>query len=206
MKDIYLYEGSDVLQNKLNIFDAEMLSNAEADYVSMRLRELAIQPLKGDYSASHYFRMHQYIFQDIYEWAGTPRKLNIEKSEDVLGGMSVEYSDVFDITKDVRYCLDKLNRIRWNDLSQNEIVEEFSDLLAYLWKIHAFREGNTRTTITFMCQYADENITTIKRQLFEENSAYVRTSLVAYNAYFIDGSNFQKKEYLQNIVQDALFL
>lgn len=38
-----------------------------------------------------------------------------------------------------------------------------------------------------------------------ENSAYVRTALVAYNAYFNDGSNFQKKVYLQDIVNDALF-
>ena len=143
--------------------------------------------------------------KDIYEWAGVPRRINIQKSEDVLGGMSVEYSDVVDIVKDTRYCLARLNDIRWNDLPQKTVVERFSDWLAYLWKIHAFREGNTRTTITFMCQYADARINKIERSLFEENSAYVRTALVAYNAYFKDGSDFRKKEYLQNIVEDALF-
>ena len=205
MRDIYLYENSDVLRNKLDIRDSAILADAEADYVSMRLRELAMNPLEGEYDEAHYFRMHHYIFQDIYEWAGAARRVNIEKSEDILGGMSVEYSDVVDVVKDVRYCLTKLNEVKWNDLSQQAVIERFSDLLALLWKIHAFREGNTRTTITFMCQYADAKIKEINRTLFEENSAYVRTALVAYNAYFADGSNFQKKEYLQNIVRDALF-
>ena len=76
--------------------------------------------------------------KDIYEWAGVPRRINIQKSEDVLGGMSVEYSDVVDIVKDTRYCLARLNDIRWNDLPQKTVVERFSDWLAYLWKIHAF--------------------------------------------------------------------
>ena len=193
MRDIYLYENSDVLRNKLDIRDSAILAAAEADYVSMRLRELAMNPLEGEYDEAHYFRMHHYIFQDIYEWAGVARRVNIEKSEDILGGMSVEYSDVVDVVKDIRYCLTKLNEVKRNDLSRQAVVERFSDLLALLWKIHAFREGNTRTTITFMCQYADAKIKEINRTLFEENSAYVRTALVAYNAYFTDRSNFQKK-------------
>lgn len=64
-------------------------------------------------------------------------------------------------------------------------------------------EGNTRVTITFMCQYAEELGYNINRKLFEENSSYVRTALVAYNAYFSDGTNFSKKEYLEKIVQDV---
>ena len=44
----------------------------------------------------------------------------------------------------------------------------------------------------------------INRKLFEQNSRYVRTALVAYNAYFADGSDFSKKDYLERIVYDAL--
>ena len=51
-----------------------MLDDAEADYVSLRLRELAENPLDGDYSIRHLAEMHKYIFQDIYEWAGKIRK------------------------------------------------------------------------------------------------------------------------------------
>jgi cell filamentation protein len=44
----------------------------------------------------------------------------------------------------------------------------------------------------------------VDRKLFEDNATYVRTALVAYNAYFADGKDFSKKEYLQRIVLDAL--
>ena len=46
----------------------------------------------------------------------------------------------------------------------------------------------------------------LNRKLLEENSRYVRTALVAYNAYFSDGTDFSKKEYLERIVYDALCL
>ncbi len=45
-------------------------------------------------------KMHKYIFQDMYDWAGQQRKQNIYKEEHVLGGLSIDYSDVFDIQKD----------------------------------------------------------------------------------------------------------
>ena len=59
-------------------------------------------------------------------------------------------------------------------------------------------------TITFCCQFADENGFPVNRKLFEENSRYVRNALVAYNAYFADGNDFSKKEFLERIVYDAL--
>ena len=89
-------------------------------------------------------------------------------------------------------------------MDRKQVTVEFCDSLARLWKVHPFREGNTRTTITFCCQYADSIGLKINRELFEKNSGYVRTALVAYNAYFADGSNFSKKEYLEKIVYDAI--
>jgi fido (protein-threonine AMPylation protein) len=40
MKDIYLYENSNVLKNKLNITDKLELETAEADFLSYRILEL----------------------------------------------------------------------------------------------------------------------------------------------------------------------
>ena len=89
-------------------------------------------------------------------------------------------------------------------MDTTEASKEFCDSLAKLWKIHPFREGNTRTTVTFCCQFIDEQGIIINRELFEKNARYVRTALVAYNAYFSDGSDFSKKEYLEKIVFDSL--
>lgn len=93
MFDPYVYPGTDVLKNILNIKDKKTLDDAEADYVSLRLREVAEKPLPGNYNIEHLSKMHRYIFQDLYEWAGEFRTINIEKEEPALGGLSVEYSD-----------------------------------------------------------------------------------------------------------------
>ena len=204
MCDPYLYENTEVLKNKLDIRTQDGLNDAEADYVVYRLKELAMNPLPGEYNTEHLLRMHHYIFQDLYEWAGEPRIIAIYKEEDVLGGMSVEYSDPFDIVKDIHNILSDMRGKPWKDMDRKRATVEFCDSLARLWKVYPFREGNTRTTITFCCQYADAIGLKINRELFEKNSRYVRMALVAYNAYFADGSNFSKREYLEKIVYDAM--
>ena len=204
MCDPYLYENTEVLKNKLDIRTQDGLNDAEADYVVYRLKELAMNPLPGEYNTEHLLRMHHYIFQDLYEWAGEPRIIAIYKEEDVLGGMSVEYSDPFDIVKDIHNILSDMRGKPWKDMDRKRATVEICDSLARLWKVHPFREGNTRTTITFCCQYADAIGLKINRELFEKNSRYVRMALVAYNAYFADGSNFSKREYLEKIVYDAM--
>ena len=193
-----------VLRNKLHIREQDLLDDAEADYVVCRLKDLVLNPLSGDYHTPHLLQMHKYIFQDIFEWAGEVRTISIYKEEDVLGRLSVEYSDPFDIVNDLHHVLSDMRKKEWKDMDRLQLAKEFCDSLARLWKIHPFRDGNTRTTITFCCQYADEMGFPINRKLFEENSRYVRTALVAYNAYFADGSDFSKKEYLERIVYDAL--
>lgn len=204
MRDPYLYEDAAVLRNKLDIRQQELLDEAEADYVVFRLKDLALNPLPGDYHTVHFLKMHEFIFQDIFEWAGKPRTISIYKEEDVLGGQSIEYSDPFDIVKDLHHVLHDMRSKEWKKMSREQISCEFCDSLAKLWKIHPFREGNTRTTVTFCCQFADEMDFSINRKLLEDNARYVRTALVAYNAYFSDGSDFSKKEYLERIIYDAL--
>lgn len=204
MRDIYLYEDCSVLKNKLDIKIQEKLDEAEADYVVFRLKELHINPLQGSYDYNHLLKMHYYIFQDIYEWAGQQRKINMYKEEPVLGGLSVEYSDIFDIESEASSILREMNVKPWEKMNQYSRAEEFAACMAKLWKVHCFREGNTRTVVTFCCQFADERGLSIERKLFEENANYLRTALVAYNAVFHDLGDLSKKEYLERIVFDAL--
>ena len=203
MRDPYLYDDVPVLRNKLDIKEQSMLDNAEADYVVFRLKDLAQNPLPGDYHTDHFLAMHKFIFQDLYDWAGIPRTISIYKEEDVLGGQSIEYSDPFDIVSDLHHTLKDMRGKSWDDMNRNQLSDEFCDSLAKLWKIHPFREGNTRITVTFCCQYFDALGFKINRKLFEDNSRYVRTALVAYNAFFSDGNDFSKQEYLKKIVYDA---
>ena len=204
MIDDYLYNGTGVLKNLFNVRTQSELDDIEADYVSLRLKELVENPLPGHYDLRHFLEFHRFIFQDVYPWAGETRHLNIYKEEPVLGGLSVEYSDFHNIKEDLIATLNRFNEIDWGSKIIPEISKEFAELVAALWKIHPFREGNTRTTITFCCQFADSHGFPIKRDIFEKNSLYVRTSMVAYNAVFKDIGDHSSKQYLEKIVLDAL--
>lgn len=202
--DPYLYEGTLVLRNKLGLTLQEDLDHAEADYVSLRLKQLAINPLPGEYSVELFLNMHKFIFQDLYDWAGTIRKINIEKEEPALGGLSVEYSDTSVIRKNLNTVISSMNGRDWKHYNIDQLTKWFSADLAALWKIHAFREGNTRTAITYCCQFADHHGFPLDRSLFEKNSLYVRTSLVAYNAVFHDLGDRSQKQHLELIIRDSI--
>ena len=77
MRDPYLYEDVPVLINKLGIKDQNLLDSAEADYVVFRMKEVAQNKFDGDYHTEHFFKVHEYIFQDLFEWAGQPRNISI---------------------------------------------------------------------------------------------------------------------------------
>lgn len=203
MVDPYFYPETEILINKFNIREQKLLNDAEADYVSLRLRELAENPLPGKYDVQHFLVFHKYIFQDLFDWAGKTRTINMTKSEPVLGGLSIEYAEHEKITQELTDKLARVQQIAWLNSSE-ELAKELSAAIADVWKIHPFREGNTRTTITFFCQLIDEKYKKINRKIFEENAAYVRTALVAYCADFGEAGDYSKKEYLEKIVLDAI--
>lgn len=204
MLDPYVYPGTDILLNVLDIQEEQTLNDAEADYVSLRIRELAENPLEGDYDFNHLAEMHKYMFQDIYEWAGRIRTINIEKEEPALGGLSIEYSDKTKIKDDLSEALKRMVSRSWINLSLEDRVKYFAEDLAAVWKVHGFREGNTRLAVTFCCQFIEAQGIPINRTIFEKHSAYVRTALVAYSAVFHDLGDLSKKEYLEKIIRDSL--
>lgn len=204
MNDPYLIPGTQVLRNRFNLSTQEDLDEAEGNFAALRLRELAQKPIPGDYGVRHYLSFHRYIFQDLYDWAGEPRKMNIMKEEPALGGLSIEYTDYPDIRKALSATLRAMRRRPWERYDIDGLSRWFSHDLAALWKIHAFREGNTRTTIHFCCQFADERGFSIDRRLFEENSHYIRTALVAYNAVFSDIGDKSQKHYLEIAMRDGI--
>lgn len=205
MRDPYLYPGTEILKNLLGIMDSKKLQEAESDYVTLRLSEIAEdEGLTGVFDFAALCRLHYRIFQDIYEWAGKPRIMNIEKTETALNGISVEYSDVFDIGRDAGAALKKMDSFGWEGATLEETARKFSDYMAELWKAHPFREGNTRTVVTFCAMFIEERGIYIDSGLFKDNAEYMRDALVAASAVFHDLGDRRKPEYLYRIVEDAL--
>lgn len=202
--DPYLYPGTDVLINKFGVRDQNSLDEMEASYTSLRLSYIAENPLSGEYDCLHLRAMHQYIFCDMYDWAGELRTIDIEKTEAVLGGLSIEYSPHEEIEKSVGVILDEMKSIEWAGLPCEGQARKFSNCFSRLWRIHPFREGNTRTVTHFCCQYADSVDMPVNRQLFQKHSEYLRNALVAASAVFSDLGDRSQPGHLYRIVLDAI--
>lgn len=190
------YPGSNVLINKYNIKDKELLEKFEIQKVFAKLLGLNVKPERIPYTfdINHLISIHKYLFGDIYDWAGTFRKENLYKSERVLSGASAEYADYHDIENHLKKLLRQYTDFDWTDATNNS--DEVADFLLQLWSIHPFREGNTRTCITFLWHYLKGKGIDFHVELLRNNPMYVRDSLVM--------ANYDQKKYLRMIISDAL--
>lgn len=78
----YFVPGTSLLRNRVGARTADELRDAENDLVETRLIELREDPnLVGQrsYDLDYLQRIHQHLFQDVYEWAGDLRTVGIEK-------------------------------------------------------------------------------------------------------------------------------
>ena len=190
------YPESDALINKYNIRDKELLEKFEIQKVFTKLLGLDVNPTRiaCTYDVEHLVNINRYLFGDIYEWAGTFRRENLYKSERVLSGGSAEYADYHEIKNCLKKLLQQYAELDWAKTAKKGDV--VSDFLLELWNIHPFREGNTRTSITFLWHYLKGKGVDFQVVLLRNNPMYVRDSLVM--------ANYNQKEYLQRIITDAL--
>ena len=85
MNDPYLYPNTEILINKFDIKNIDELNSLEADFTSSRLKDIIQNGIKGDFDLEHLLKFHYTIFQDIYDWAGQTRSVDMEKPEPALG-------------------------------------------------------------------------------------------------------------------------
>lgn len=79
VQSVYCYQDTDILINKLDIRDSNLLAEADTEYSAQRLLELDEQPVRGIFTLNHLSKIHKYIFQDIYPFAGKLRIEDISK-------------------------------------------------------------------------------------------------------------------------------
>jgi cell filamentation protein len=144
--DPYTYENSTVLVNKLDLRDQDELDDFEAEITSAR----ASEPLPEDnLDFAHFCAVHRHLFQDVFDWAGTPRTVRISKQGSAFcfpEHIEAQATKLFSDLKAKKY-LEKS--------PANEFAENAAHFLAELNAIHAFREGNGRTQLTFFALLAD---------------------------------------------------
>lgn len=144
---VYCYPGSDVLINKLGIHDQERLQNVERNITARRLLQLYDHPLKGNFGYNHLKRIHQFIFQDLYSWAGKERTVDIAKSNMFCNVMFIgdQAAEIFENLKREKLL---------TELSREEFIYRVAYYFGEVNALHPFREGNGRTQREFFRELA----------------------------------------------------
>lgn len=73
------YEGTTCLINKFDIRDEKQLAKVEGDITFAKTSLLESEPISNKFDFVHYKAIHRFLFEDIYEWAGQLRTVNISK-------------------------------------------------------------------------------------------------------------------------------
>ena len=196
MRDPYLYDDVDVLKNLGNIKDAMKLREAEGDITKHTLPAVYSQKFKK-FNTDTICEIHRIIFDSLYEWAGEFRTIPMAKYEEVLGGDTVRYAYPDQIKKELDETAKEISKLKKTE-NKKDLVFKLVRITAKLWQTHPYREGNTRTIISFAVLLAEHLGIEIDHTLFEKHAAYVRNSLV-----WAAQGMYSKFEYLENIFYDA---
>lgn len=133
----YTYPDSTVLVNKQNITNIEEAYRNEHLFVTRRLADLRLEPIHV-YSMSDILAIHNYLFQDVYAWAGQYRKVNISKSGNPF--MPIQSFNTAET-----HMNNLIHSYHQTASSKDEIIMHLSEILNNLNYFHPFREGNGRT-------------------------------------------------------------
>ena len=196
MRDPYLYDDADVLRNLGDIHDAEELRRAEGDVTRHTMSMVYAQSFTK-FNTETLCEIHRIIFDNLFEWAGEFRTIPVIKHEEVLGGDTVRCTYPDQIKNELDEASKEIAKLKKSEPKQ-ELLFKLVCIAAKIWQTHPFREGNTRTVISFIVLLASHLRIEFDYFLFEKHAAYVRNALV-----WASQGIYSKYEYLERIFYDA---
>ena len=142
------YDGTTCLINKFDIRDEEQLERLESHITLAKIAMLQKESIQGEFDFEHYKAIHRFIFEDLYEWAGKIRTVNISKK----GTRFAKYDEIEKLAEACFNHLKNCNYFRNMDIET--FVENLTDLYCVTNYLHPFREGNGRTQRVFLTEVA----------------------------------------------------
>lgn len=175
----------------------------EADLVTGNIGKI-LSTKTLDFSTNGYVSLHRRIFAGVFKHAGQIRDYDFTKSEFVLRGDTVSYLNCEDLRRALDYEIDKEKQFDYSGLSSDEMIEHIAKFVSDIWQIHAFKEGNTRTTAVFAIQYLRSVGYKINNDMFAAHSWYFRNALVRANyKNAVQGINYEPI-YLERFFRNLL--
>ena len=165
---------------------AELRRKIEADFTSLRIAELRINPVRGDFDAAHLKEINRRIFQDLPALGFTevtPGEFrpSVRTGDDWIKSRTLETNTVISFVayspmdKAARMRLDTVLRdadpSRLSRLGTAEFTQAIGRLYAEADYIHPFRDGNSRTLREFTRELADASGYVIEWERFNRTPA-----------------------------------
>lgn len=175
----------------------------EADKVSARIAEI-LSEKTFTFSPVEYITIHRRLFQGIYKFAGKIRDYNITKKEWVLKGETVLYSSADNIRETLDYDFGQEKSFSYKNLNINEAITHIAKFISGIWQIHAFGEGNTRTTAVFTIKYLRTFGFDISNEAFANHSWYFRNALVRANYNNLSKGIYATTEYIEAFFRNLI--
>jgi cell filamentation protein len=150
--DPYTDPETGILRNRIGARTQAALDQAEGGLSVHRLVELAeAYPVRPSGDLDELRGIHRHLFQDLYEWAGQTRTVDIRKP----GGEP--FLPVSRIDTGARFVFDELRADRHlRGLSRSRFVERLAHHYDALNYLHPFREGNGRAQRVFWSRVAGD--------------------------------------------------
>lgn len=145
----YCYPGTQVLVNKFAIRNAQQLGMLEREISIVKAAVLA-NSITGNFDLAHLQSIHRFLFEDIYDWAGQIRTVDIAKG------------NIFCLVQFIETQFDELypkmqkDKFLHGQTDINYVSKKIAYYLSEINVIHPFREGNGRTQRIF-CQQLCNN-------------------------------------------------
>lgn len=175
----------------------------EADKVSSRIAQI-LSEKSFNFSPSYLIALHGRLFAGIFKFAGKIRDYDISKNEWVLDGDSVMYGAAFELKAALDYDFEQERHFSYKNLTLEETVKHITFFVSRLWQIHAFGEGNTRTTAVFTIKYLRSLGFNADNRIFAENSWYFRNALVRANYNNLQKGIHENPEFLEKFFRNLL--
>lgn len=147
--------GEGTLRNLFDERDARVLARLEYGRTSGRAAQIGNGEvdIPRTFDGAHLRAIHGHLFQDVYEWAGEYRTVNMSKGPG-RGFGDVKTGEVDRYLSDVRQLVTSTD---WAHISRNDFIAAASTTFAYVNQAHPFREGNGRTSKVFMAHVAEQS-------------------------------------------------
>ena len=175
----------------------------EADKVSARITEI-LSENTFTFSPIEYLAIHRHLFEGIFSHAGQIRDYNITKNEWVLKGATVLYASAGSIRETLEYDFSQEKIFDYKNLNIDEATKHIARFVSGIWQIHAFGEGNTRTTAVFTIKYLHTFGFNFSNETFANHSWYFRNALVRANYNDLTKGVYATTEFLEKFFRNLI--